>query len=67
MKLHQSLIDKPAVEVQIVEYVVGIDSQFNPGVLAKYGRFGQAKGLHERQVQSLVFRKVERIAMDPGD
>src|SRR5580704_4592256 len=58
--------DRVRVEVQIVEQVVRIHSQFYPGAFAEHRRLGQAKSLGQRQVHALISRKVERIAMDTG-
>jgi len=46
------------VEVQIVEQVVGIDAELNPGVFAEHRRFGQAKGLGQRKVQPTACTKI---------
>src|SRR5882672_2206740 len=56
--------DSGRVEVQIVEQVVDIDSQLNPGAFTQDRCFGQAKGLRQSQVHPLISGEVERIAVD---
>src|SRR6266852_9566388 len=58
--------DAIRLEVQIVEQVVGINPEFNPGAFAEYGHLGQAKGLGQRHVHVPVSRPGERVATYSG-
>src|SRR6185437_10616030 len=42
------------IEVQAVEDVVGIEPEFDLGVLAEYGHIGQSEGLSEGHVQVFI-------------
>ena len=51
------------VEIQIVEEVVGVNSELDLGVFAKYWHVGQAEGLGQCKIHILISRKVERVAL----
>src|SRR5580692_1407838 len=59
--------DSGRVEVQIVEQVVRIHPQLNPGVFSEDSRFGQPKALGQCQVHALISREIPRIAMNSRD
>src|ERR1700691_1916740 len=58
--------DHIRVEIQVVEQVEGIHSQFKPGVLAEHRHIRQAEALRQREIYVFISRKVERVALDPG-
>src|SRR5712664_317669 len=53
-------------EVQIIEHVIGINSELNLSVFAEHRDVRQAKGLGQRHIHVLVSRPGERVATYAG-
>ena len=58
------VIDLSRVQVQVVEYVVGIEPQFELRAFAQNRSFGQAESFRDCQVNVFVPREIERIPLD---